>query len=80
MDIPCSKCRGKGRIPLPDELERTYRAVKSGLSTTEEIYAADKQRRFMGRTAINQRLERLFQLGLLSRQRQGKFIHFRISK
>lgn len=80
MKIQCHRCAGTGQVPLSEELETTYRAVKSGLHTTKQIYNADAARKFMGRSAINRRLEKLFDLGLLWRQRRGKFIHFRIIK
>ena len=76
MRMTCDKCGGTGDIPLPDVLQETYEAVRSGLHTTEEIYRAAEGRKFFGKTAVNQRLDRLFDLGLISRQRRGKIFYF----
>lgn len=68
MMLPCTKCAGTGKAELPSRLAPTFEAVKSGLQTTTEIYAAAKDRKTVGVTAINRRLERLTLLGVIRRE------------
>lgn len=78
--IKCCKCDGKGEIPLPAHLERTLSAVGSGLKTTEQIYRRDPDRKKISRNAINNRLNDLLELGLITRYRLGKFITYSEAK
>jgi len=74
--IQCDKCQGAGKIQLPADLQSTLAAIRSGLRTTKEIYRRDPNRKFFGQTAVNNRLERLRALGLITRVRLGKFITY----
>lgn len=78
--MPCDKCSGTGQLPLAPELEETFAAVKSGLHTAHQIYGKDRNRQFIGITAINRRLERLRNMGLLCRERQGRSMHYNIQQ
>lgn len=80
MQVLCAKCKGKGCVDLPAELESTLKAVKSGLSTTEQIFLSDKHRKWIQPTAIHNRLERLRAFGLIKRERKGKYFHYTTTK
>jgi hypothetical protein len=66
-------------ISLPEQLLRTLKSVQSGLETSEQIYRHDKDRRVIGRGAINKRLEKLRALGFITRERIGVFIKYKPS-
>lgn len=73
--IPCEICKGSGRIPLPEVLQQVYDAVERGTATAPEIWAASPDRAIIGATAINRRLARLMELGLVTRQRGPNKTH-----
>lgn len=70
--IECPTCGGSGRAPLPDALQETLNVLpRRGQFTAAEIHA-----KIPGKvevTAINNRLESLRALSLLTRERFGKF-------
>lgn len=68
--IDCSECSGSGKQQLPKELAETLLAVRK-LKRAD----ANRVRDFVGwkktPTVINNRLKRLLDLKLLTRERQG---------
>lgn len=65
----CPKCNGTGKIPLSDVLQATLGAVSvNGTTTAPELYKyCDWDG--VGVTALNNRLEDLWKLGILERKR-----------
>jgi len=73
--LPCPKCDGTGKIPLPEPLLETLtfvRAAKNGGVTASEAHAGLYPESIMGITAFNNRLEELRSIGLVERTRCGK--------
>lgn len=73
--IECPTCSGTGRAPLPEAIQETLDILpKRGQFT-----AADIQPKVPGTVtvnAINNRLEYLRDLGILKRERNGKFWNY----
>lgn len=67
--IICGHCGGSGSVPLPEHLAETLAIIRAKPSTVAEIL---RKRRavgeVVGHTAINQRVEKLRQLGLAERR------------
>jgi hypothetical protein len=69
--IVCASCDGAGKTPLPDELQTTLDMFAGKARFT----AADlhtKAQDSVSVNAMNNRVERLRGLGLLTRSRQGR--------
>lgn len=69
--IPCKACNGTGHAKLPVSLQETLDLVSKGHETAKEIFAAHPNRSDMGITAIQRRLERLLETGLIERHLLG---------
>lgn len=68
-DILCGHCAGEGTVPLPEHLSEVLRIIRSRPSTVAEILSARRKAgERIGHTAINQRVEKLRQLGLAERR------------
>lgn len=67
--VTCDKCGGSGDMSLPEPLQQTFDAVRKN-TTTEDLH-----KRFpnISRTAQNNRMEALRKMGLLIRERAGKW-------
>lgn len=78
QEIICPDCQGKGRIPLPDHLKETLLRFP----ITGYRVAAQMQQYFPAITVngISNRLQDLFNLGLLTRERSGKFWRYSRAK
>jgi ribosomal protein S25 len=70
--IPCEVCKGSGRVPLPAALQEVLDAVNQGLNTAPAIWSHTSDRANIGVTAINRRLERLTELGFVTRSKGPK--------
>lgn len=67
--ITCGHCGGAGTMPLPEHLAETLAIIRAKPSTVAEILAKRQAAgEPVGHTAINQRAEKLRQLGLASRR------------
>lgn len=77
--VPCNKCQGTGRHALSDCLWETLQAVRRAkFATAIDLLRAMKWQGAV--TALNNRLEDLRELGLLKRERRGKFYFYSPSK
>lgn len=74
-EIPCDKCDGKGKLPLPQGLAKVLRLVRAHYQTAEDINAK-LSHEDVTVNAINGRLEKLRGFGLVKRHREGKFYHY----
>lgn len=78
--IKCPKCKGRGAVELSEPLE----AVFNFANQCVEVTASGCQKHFdddIGATAFNNRLERLFNVGMLKRKRDGRqWIYFTKTK
>jgi hypothetical protein len=63
VHIHCSRCEGTGRVPLVPSLDETLRALARGPRTPSELSDALD----VPGTAMNNRLEKLRALGLVTR-------------
>jgi predicted transcriptional regulator len=73
--VTCDKCSGSGQIDLPKELQTTLDAIQAGHLTSIDIYRSIPSEKRFGITAINQSLDRLMKLGMVTRER-GAFGFF----
>ncbi len=77
--IDCTQCSGSGKQPLPKELAETLQAVKRLKKAS-----ANKVRDFVAwkgtPTVINNRLHRLLDLGLVTRDRDGMTLYYSLTK
>lgn len=73
--MQCPTCEGTGRAPLPEALQETLNVMpKKGTFT-----AADLQSKIPSTVtvnAMNNRLESLRDLGMVKRERNGKFWNY----
>lgn len=70
--ITCPQCEGKGRVGLPNSLSDTLAMIpKNGARCAEEL--AQKSIEDIGVTAWSNRLVNLLMLGLVKRERDGKY-------
>lgn len=78
IEICCSHCHGSGKVPLPSKFLRTLGVIEGEMSPREvfEILMKIEQDE-VGITAINNRLNDLFDLGLLTRRKVKKQWLFR---
>lgn len=83
LKVKCSKCNGTGKADLTPELQATYDHVKrqrgDGSTAAEAKTALDKEN-YVSVTAFNNRLNDLWQLGLVRRERRGQagYIYFTV--
>lgn len=71
---PCAKCSGSGKTPLQPELVETLAMLpRIGSVTTKTLH--ERFPAISPNAQIN-RLERLRALGLVARQREGKFFRY----
>ncbi len=69
--ILCPTCSGTGQAPLPPALQETLDVLpRRGKFTADDVHP--KLPAIIG-TAVNNRLRHLLQLGILTRERAGKF-------
>jgi len=68
MTIPCPKCNGSGRVFLPCLLNAVRQRLRGGRTAPELL----DQFPGVGVTALNNRLEKLRALGLVTRKREGR--------
>jgi len=69
-EVACSKCAGRGHVPLSPELDEVFRLlIRKGSMSAGQLARHVKAE--VGITALNQRLERLRSLKLLNRFRRG---------
>jgi len=68
LTLPCSRCRGSGRVRLATHLERTLALVRSSPGATATQLASMAG---VKRTTMCQRLALLFAAGLVSSERDG---------
>ena len=64
--VPCSSCGGTGHVPLVPSLSETLDALRDGPRTAESLA---HELNVWNTTAMNNRLEKLRALGLVSRVR-----------
>lgn len=77
--IKCPKCRGTGRADLTYELQNTLDVVRMLKTATSEKIA--ERLKWPGSpTAINNRLDNLLKLGLVTRVRTGKWFAYSVAK
>lgn len=67
--MPCRRCRGCGRVDLPQELQATLDLVRAGALTAGAVAKIFRDRT---PTAANNRLERLRELGFVIRMQAGR--------
>lgn len=65
VDVPCKTCGGTGLVPLVPSLQQTLNALAGGPRTASEL----SDHLGIPRTAMNNRLEGLRALGLVTRDR-----------
>lgn len=73
-EVTCGHCGGHGKIDLPYQLLDTLVAIRKAKRpvTTDDLIVGEFE---VGRTAINNRLTKLEEYGLIRRQgKQGKSI------
>jgi DNA-binding transcriptional ArsR family regulator len=76
--LECPECHGKGRVPLPHHLAVLLPILKNHPgATVEKIHSI--QRDQVSPNAISNRLSDLMAMGFISRHREGKFFHYRLS-
>ncbi len=69
----CPKCNGHGKIPLTVDLHNTFLIVeKLGTASAAQIQAELDTAGNFHVTAFNNRLEFLFKLGLLKREKKSR--------
>ena len=81
--IPCPTCHGEKRIPLPAQLADTLAYVDTlGSPTAPEIHKQFGGKELLGVTvtAINNRLDQLLDLGLVTRARWGKSYKWSVAR
>jgi hypothetical protein len=77
--VPCPTCGGTGKVKLTPRLLRVLTLVEEGHDTAAKVYAALDGEDDVQKTAINYRLEELWQYGLLGRtMRSHRWIYHRI--
>lgn len=80
--IECPECRSTGEIPLSTTLSDTLhcaRNLSKGIAcgaTSRAIYMACSDSKYIQISAINNRLVKLEELGLVRRERRGKEFHW----
>jgi predicted transcriptional regulator len=77
--LECPTCQGKGEVPLPENLAVILPILRSRPDATVEevrIRISDE----ITVNGVNNRLTRLFDLGLVTRRRVGKFFHYSLAK
>jgi len=78
--VKCNKCNGTGKHPLSDEifsvLMALIRAGRTGFVTAVDLSKTIGKNVHV--TAMNNRLEYLREIGLVSRTRVGRVWHYRI--
>lgn len=73
--IECPTCAGTGRAPMPEALQETLDVLpKRGTFTAADIQT--KIPSTVTINAVNNRLEALRELGMLKRERNGKFWNY----
>lgn len=71
--IQCPRCKGDGHVELDGELLITFNLVKKLLDATAlKVHGVVSKNNRVGVSAINNRLEDLRTLGLVSRRRNGR--------
>lgn len=65
--IPCKHCDGTGSAKLPEPLQEVLDLIRKGHETAKQIFEACPNRHEFGPTAIQRRLERLLETGLIQR-------------
>lgn len=70
-ELTCPQCEGAGRVPLSEHLQDTLSRLDSRVGRT----AADVSGAATP-NAVSNRLVYLFQLGLVKRERVGKFWYY----
>jgi len=76
--MTCRTCQGSGKERLPEQLRATLLKIGKGRKT-----AADLAEEGLGASAIMNRLERLFELGIVGRERPHRgepWIYFRTTQ
>lgn len=68
VKVPCRHCDGTGSAKLPEPLQETFDLIRKGHETAKQIFRACPNRGDMGITAIQRRLERLMETGLVERK------------
>lgn len=68
--IKCPRCEGEGKVPLPEHLSEALKAVPSKGVTYVENVAAKLD---IKPSAASNRLVDLLLMGLLKREREGKY-------
>lgn len=76
--VKCPQCNGCGRKPLGDELFSVYASAYNGGQVTA-VGLSKTVGRKVSVTAMNNRLEDLRALGLLTRERIGRRWHYKIA-
>lgn len=78
--MPCRKCGGSGVTPIPDWLTITLKAMPKGAGSVTALQLAATLESIgggvVGATAVNNRLEKLRSIGLVTRKRNGKFWNY----
>lgn len=80
--IKCHKCNGKGKVELDPILAGTIHILKElkKCTATEMFDCLDRQQNLsITVVAINKRLERLREVGLVKREKNGKEFTYRPS-
>lgn len=76
--MPCGRCLGLGKVPIPDGLIDALTELRGGPRTVADVWARISPT--TARTAVNNRLEDLRRLGLVTRRRVGKVWVYRIAE
>lgn len=74
--VVCPKCKGTGETELPKRLLHVFNKFSPGIEITSEemlIHINRLEGSELGRTSMNNRLEKLRKLGLLGRRQDGEF-------
>jgi len=74
-EIQCPQCKGRGIAKLPDHLMATLFLIRQGSHYAHEVSSKHETT-----NAACNRLKALFNLGFLTRTREGKFWRYEIAK
>lgn len=75
IEVACKSCGGTGKTPLEESLAETLPLIPRKGATAQWL-AASARCANISPNAFNNRLERLRSLGLVRRERHGKFYHY----
>lgn len=70
--VPCTVCKGSGCAKMPAKLLRTYHAIASSETPLSIPELAKKSREGNIQTAMNKRVNRLLELGLIKDVHVGR--------